>query len=154
MSDTQVSALDHTVQLTNVWLKCLAEDHKLGDRPHAYSALRAVLHALRDRLTPEQALHLGAQLPMLVRGLYFEGYRLADKPDVQRRVEQFEERIARELPPGFPADAATAARAVFAVMWRELDFNETAKVVSDLPMPLRELWPEEAQKQAKARSEE
>jgi uncharacterized protein (DUF2267 family) len=154
MSDTQVSALDHTVQLTNVWLKSLAEDHQLGDRPHAYGALRAVLHALRDRLTPEQAMHLGAQLPMLVRGLYFEGYRLADKPDVQRHVAQFEDRIGRELLPGFPASPGAAARAVFAVMWRELDFNETAKVVSDLPLPLRELWPEDAQKLAKARAGE
>jgi uncharacterized protein (DUF2267 family) len=66
MSDTQVPALDHTVQQTNVWLKKLIEDHHLGDKHHAYNALRAVLHALRDRLTPEQAVHLGAQLPILV----------------------------------------------------------------------------------------
>jgi uncharacterized protein (DUF2267 family) len=70
MSDTQVPALDHTVQQTNVWLKKLTEEHHLGDRHHAYNALRAVLHVLRDRLTPEQAVHLGAQLPILVRGIY------------------------------------------------------------------------------------
>ena len=56
----------------------------------------------------------------------------------------------RELPAG----GESAARAVFAVIWRELDFNETAKVVSDLPLPLRELWPPEAQDLAKARSGE
>lgn len=151
MSDTRVAALDHTVQIANIWLKELAEDHDLRDRPHAYGALRAVLHALRDRLTPEQAVHLGAQLPMLLRGLYYEGWRLADKPDVVRHLAGFESMIDRELPPGFPLDAATAARAVFAVLWRELDFNETAKVVSDLPLPLRELWPEAARKLAAAR---
>jgi uncharacterized protein (DUF2267 family) len=68
----------HTVQETNVWLKKLTEDHHLGH--HAYIALRAVLHVLRDRLTPEQAVHLGAQLPILVRGIYYEGWRLAAKP--------------------------------------------------------------------------
>lgn len=41
MSDTQVAALDHTVQQANVWLKKLTEDHHLGDRHHAYNALRA-----------------------------------------------------------------------------------------------------------------
>ncbi len=154
MSETQVAALDHTVQQTNAWLKALAEEHRLGDRPHAYSALRAVLHALRDRLTPEQAVHLGAQLPALVRGIYYAGWRPAGKPDIERRLDEFEARIAQELPPGFPVDAATAARAVFAVIWREIDFNETAKVVSDLPLPLRDLWPEEARRLADARAGE
>ena len=68
MSDTQVAALDHTVQQTNVWLKALGEELHIEDRHVAYNALRAVLHVLRDRLTPEQAVHLGAQLPLLVRG--------------------------------------------------------------------------------------
>lgn len=152
MSETQVAALDHTVQRTNAWLKTLSEDHHLGDRPHAYSALRAVLHALRDRLTIEQAVHLGAQLPLLVRGIYFAGWRPAGEPDVWRRLDEFETRIARELPRGFPVDAGTAARAVFALIWREIDFNETAKVVSDLPLPLRELWPPEARNLAEART--
>jgi uncharacterized protein (DUF2267 family) len=67
MSDTQVPALDHTVHQTNVWLKKLTEDHHLGDRHHAYNALRAVLHVLRDRLTPEQAVHLGTRLLLMRR---------------------------------------------------------------------------------------
>jgi len=73
MNDTQVAALDHTIQETNTWLKKARGRDHLGDRPHAYNALRAVLHVLRDRLTPEQAVHLGAQLPTLVRGIYYEG---------------------------------------------------------------------------------
>ena len=41
-----------------------------GDHRSAYRALRSVLHVLRNRLTPEQAVHLGAQLPLLVRGIF------------------------------------------------------------------------------------
>jgi uncharacterized protein (DUF2267 family) len=67
MSENHLPVLEHTIQITNVWLKKLEEEHHLGNRHQAYSALRAVLHALRDRLTPEQAAHLGAQLPILVR---------------------------------------------------------------------------------------
>lgn len=153
MSETQVSALDHTVQETNVWLKELAEEHRLGDRPRAYTALRAVLHALRDRLSPEQAVHLGAQLPLLVRGVYYAGWRPAGTPDLSRRVDEFSARIARELPQGFQVEPETMARAVFALMWRRLDFNETGKVVASLPAPLRALWPEAAQSLADARAE-
>jgi len=154
MSDTQVAALDHTVQTTNLWLKRLAEEENLGDRPHAYGALRAVLHALRDRLTPEQATHFAAQLPMLLRGLFYEGWHMADKPMAVRHLDAFENMVDRNLPPGFPVDAHSAARAVFSVIWRELDFNETVKVVSNLPLPLRELWPQEARDLARARSGE
>lgn len=141
MSDTQVPVLDHTVQQTNVWLKKLAADHHLGDRHHALSALRAVLHALRDRLTPEQAVHLGAQLPMLVRGLYYEGWHMAGKPTADRSVEDFVARVADGLPPQYPRDALAVTKAVLDLLWQELDPGETAKVIGTLPVPLRGLWP-------------
>uniref|UniRef100_UPI001C30EF88 DUF2267 domain-containing protein n=1 Tax=Bacillus sp. GbtcB10 TaxID=2824755 RepID=UPI001C30EF88 len=66
MSETQVAALDHTIQQTNLWLKRLVEEHHFADRHQAYNALRAVLRALRDQLTIEQSLHLSAQFPILV----------------------------------------------------------------------------------------
>ncbi|MDQ0133957.1 uncharacterized protein (DUF2267 family) [Neorhizobium galegae] len=53
MSDTQVTALDHTIQQTNLWLKKLVKEHHFADRHQAYDALRAVLQALRDQLTIE-----------------------------------------------------------------------------------------------------
>jgi len=47
------------------------------DERRAYNALRAVLHALRDRLTTEEIAQFGAQLPTFVRGVYYEvGTRL------------------------------------------------------------------------------
>ena len=87
MSTSGVAALDHSVQETNVWLRAVAEQLHFEDRQRAYNALRAVLHALRDRLPPEVAVHLGAQLPMLVRGLYYEGWHMAGKPTKERSVE-------------------------------------------------------------------
>src|ERR687886_176925 len=65
MSSTGLEVFDRTVQETNIWLGEIAED--LGpDRQVAYRVLRAVLHALRDRLTVEQAAHLSAQLPRML----------------------------------------------------------------------------------------
>ncbi len=146
MNETQVPVLDHTIQLTNVWLKKLGEEHHLGERHHAYSALRAVLHALRDRLTPQQAVHFGAQLPILVRGIYYEGWRLAETPTSDRQVDEFLARVAAELPPMFPRDALGTTKAVFDLLWKELDLGETAKIVDSLPVPLRGLWPQGAQR--------
>lgn len=141
MSETHLAVFDHTIQQTNVWLKTLMVDHVLGEKQHAYSALRAVLHALRDRLPPENAVQLGAQLPILVRGIYYEGWRMGREPHAGRRIEDFLDAIAGELPPQFPRDPLGTASAVFDLLWRELDPGETAKIIGLLPEPLRRLWP-------------
>ena len=55
----------------------------------AYLALRTVLHTLRDRLSVEEAVQLGAQLPMLIRGFYYEGWTLKQKPTKERHKTEF-----------------------------------------------------------------
>jgi uncharacterized protein (DUF2267 family) len=70
---TGIEAFDHTLQLTNLWLKDLMTRLGTGDRHLADLALRTTLHALGDRLAVHEAAHLRAELPMLVRGLYYEG---------------------------------------------------------------------------------
>src|SRR5271165_2158597 len=72
---------------------------------NAYRALRSVLYVLRDRLTPEQAVHLGAQLPILVRGTYYEGWRIAGKPSYGRQPAEFATLVAADLPPSLDPDA-------------------------------------------------
>jgi uncharacterized protein (DUF2267 family) len=142
MSPSGVAALEHTIQETNIWLKALAEQFHFQERHHAYSALRAVLHALRDRLTPETAVNFGAQLPMLLRGLYYEGWHLAGKPTKDRSAQQFADHVLEQLPPQFPVDPVTVTKEVFKLLWEKLDPGESAKVIDHLPLPLRSLWPQ------------
>jgi uncharacterized protein (DUF2267 family) len=72
MPVTQPDVFEQTLQKTNEWLTRLATELAGDDRQLAYRALRASLHALRDRLIVDEAAHLGAQLPLLVRGIYYE----------------------------------------------------------------------------------
>ncbi|MFI4974932.1 MAG: DUF2267 domain-containing protein [Caulobacterales bacterium] len=138
---TGLPAFDRTVQETNRWLKDL-EARLDGSRPHAYAALKATLWALRDRLPPETAMHFAAQLPMLLRGAYTEGWSLTDKPTGERTAETFDEHISERLPPQFPFDAETVARAVFQTVRDQMDLGEIDKVLAHLPKPIRELWVE------------
>jgi len=71
MTQTSLAAFDSTLQTTNIWLNDILGQLGWQDHHRAYHALRAVLHALRDRLTVDQAAALAAQLPMLVRGFYY-----------------------------------------------------------------------------------
>jgi uncharacterized protein (DUF2267 family) len=111
------------------------------DRHKAYGALRAVLHALRDRLTVEEVAELGAQLPMLVRGIYYEGWDPSGKPLKERHREQFLARIEQELKDGDDAEPAMVATSVFSVLERRVSGGEIKDVQHVLPKEIRDLWP-------------
>lgn len=141
MTMSGLAVFDHTLQETNTWLKDVATRLHFEDRHHAYSALRAVLHALRDQLPAENAVHLSAQLPMLVRGLFFEGWHMTGTPIGDHRVDEFVNRVAAKLPPKFPIDALQVTKAVLAVVQDRIAPGEAAKLVAHLPGHIRELWP-------------
>jgi uncharacterized protein (DUF2267 family) len=142
MSVSAIAPIERTVHTTNTWLEDLREELSLGDREQAYHALRAVLHALRDRLTVAEVVDLGAQLPMLVRGLYYEGWTPNDKPLRERKKEEFLGHIAmalRESPGTYPEGVAWG---VFRVLDRRVSAGEIKDIKHVLPAEIRSLWPE------------
>jgi uncharacterized protein (DUF2267 family) len=144
MSERGLSVFDETVQLTNIWLNELMEELGWEDRHRAYLGLRLVLQAIRDHLNVDEAVHLGAQLPMLVRGFYFEGWHPAHKPDRDRSVDDFVARIQdgfHQNPTDEPIDAAEVARAVFIVLSRRITEGEFGQVMHALPKAIRNLGP-------------
>jgi uncharacterized protein (DUF2267 family) len=148
MSATGLAVFDTTLQKTNDWLQDLRHELGWDDRQKAYLALRATLHALRDRLTVEEVAHLGAQLPMLIRGFYYEGWDPTGKPVRERHKEEFLTRISREFTDdvrGGPARSPSdIARAVFTVLARRVTEGEMEDVKQILPAELRELLPADA----------
>ena len=146
MSTTGLDVFDTTLQKTQLWLKEIeTELHWEQNPPWAYLALRSVLHALRDHLPIEEATDLGAQLPMLVRGLYYEGWTLTGKPIRDRYADEFFVAIAQAFREDARIDPDIVARAVFRVLSRHITAGERGDVVQELPAPLRALWPQESQ---------
>jgi len=137
---TGLDVFDTTLQQTNLWLKDLMEDLAI-DRHHAYKVLSATLHAVRDRIGPDNAVHLGAQLPILMRGFYYEGWHPARTPTRQRHKGDFLESVNGEVFRGLGIDPDRAVRAVFRVMSNRLDPGELEKLISLFPDELRDLWP-------------
>lgn len=143
MSSTGLRAFDTTVEKTHIWLKELLEDMGWGeDRQRAYMILRAVLHALRDRLTVDEAAHLGAQLPMLVRGFYYEGWSPSGKPLRQRSKEEFLGSVREGLTADPSLDAEQVTRAVFRLLDRRITGGEISDVRQAMPGDIQALWPE------------
>lgn len=141
MAFTGFDVFDRAVHTANVWVKDLQEVLEWDERRHAYAAFRAVLHALRDRLPVAEAVHLGAQLPMLLSGAYYSGWRPGAGPRRFRDRETFLDHVAGELRVSVPdADPEHATRSVFDLLARHVTSGELQDVVALLPEDLRDLW--------------
>jgi uncharacterized protein (DUF2267 family) len=122
------------------WVNDLAED--LGwDERRAYHLLRQVLPTLRDWLQPEEMADLAAQLPVLIRGIFFEGWRPGDSRVLDRKKEDFMERVLEAFSDDLLNDPDEAVAAVFRLLARHVSHGEIAQVRNSLKKPLRELWP-------------
>jgi len=136
---TGLSAIDQSLNTTIEWLKDLQEEMGLDDEQRAFRVMRAVLHALRDRLTIEETAHFAAQLPMLLQGVYYHGWTPRGKPEKIRSRDEFLDKVAENLMREH--DPREAVRAVFTVLERRMPDGEIEDIKRILPQPIRELWP-------------
>jgi uncharacterized protein (DUF2267 family) len=133
---------DGTLQKTQIWLNDLMAQLDWQGKPEkTFLALRTVLHALRDRLTIEEAVQLGAQLPMLVRGFYYEGWTLKGKPHKERHKEDFLDHVKAAFKNDVTVRPDSVVRAVFRVLELHTSDGEIEEVKNSLPKAIRELWP-------------
>ena len=143
---TGLDVFDTTIQKTNIWLKDMMEALGWDDRHKAWEGLRATLHALRDRLTVDEAVHLGAQLPLLVRGAYYDGWRPSEAPHKVRHLEDFLAPVWTQFRNDPRVDAEEVARAVFKVLADYITAGEIEDIRQVLPRELNTLWPMSVQK--------
>jgi len=113
----------------------LGEEYSYGA---AYQALRGVLFAMRDRMTPAEVFQFSAQLPIHIRGLFFEGYKIKDKPD-KYHEEEFLRRISSAIPSG-AYDAKLAFKAVLQVIYNHVSKGELKDIYATYPKDLQALW--------------
>lgn len=141
MSTVGLESIDHTVELTHLWINDL--DDRLGweNKHRSYRLLRTVLQTLRDWLPVNEAAAFAAQLPELVRGIYYEHWRPATTPVGQRHRDDFIARVDNSFrtdPLMFTPDAIIA---VFELLSEKITAGEIEKVRHALPADVRALWP-------------
>jgi uncharacterized protein (DUF2267 family) len=138
MSATGLDVFDKTLQTTNIWLDEITV--MLGpDRQVAWKILSVVLHKLRDRMPVELSAHLSAELPLLVRGVYYDQFEPAKQPTDWDRDAFFAE-VSRWLSDTRPVDPKDAVRAVFTVLSRHVPRGQIENVQHALPNDLRSFW--------------
>jgi uncharacterized protein (DUF2267 family) len=137
---TGLEGFDTSVQKTQSWIIDVANAMGEANRHKALQALRGTLHALRDRLPLEEAVHLGAQMPTLLRGLYYESWVPGRNPQKHNR-DEFLAAVRAAFHPAQEVDTEHAARAVFTVLTKRISRGEMKDVRSILPEEIRTLWP-------------
>jgi uncharacterized protein (DUF2267 family) len=140
MTQTSLTPLESTIQTTNIWLNEILERMGWHEQHRAYHALRAVLHALRDRLSVDETAALSAQLPLLIRGIFYEGWHPHGKPLKERHKEQFLAHIAEAFRNDPDVDVEQVTRAVFQVIAKHVTRGEIESIKHCLPAEIRSLW--------------
>lgn len=116
------------------------------DREHAERVILAVFHTLRDIITPEESMHLMAQLPFYLKAAYAENWRISRAPKRMRAMEEFLADLrahsgrtaARDL--GNDETARQKAAAVLKVLQTYVGEGELAHVKGQFPPALLGLW--------------
>jgi uncharacterized protein (DUF2267 family) len=142
MSAKGLEVIDHTVQLTHEWINELATRLDWGDSRQVLHLLRATLAGLRDHLSHDEAAQLAAQLPILIRGMFYEGWRPSATPLKDRSKETFVARIGENLGSDLEYRGEQDISEVLGFLSGRITAGEIADVLSALPAHIRELWPE------------
>lgn len=137
MAVTGLDSFDRSLHKSNEWLKSLMERLGSDDRRYAYRVLRGYFHVLRDRLTVDEAAQLAAQLPHLLRGVFYEGWDPSKTPETYRDRETFLSRLAEAAQLSGPDEAARAAQAATEVLREHITEGELEDVFQMLPKSLR-----------------
>jgi uncharacterized protein (DUF2267 family) len=140
-SESHVPTFDATLQTTHRWLNELKMVASLENEAQAYSVLRSVLHGLRDRLPVDEAAHLGAELPMLVRGFYYEGWKPSVTPKKQRSLDALMQNLEPMPDLGGELRREDLLRSVFLMLDHRISEGEINDVRQAMPAEVRELWP-------------
>ncbi len=138
---TGIRALDTAIEATEEWISALMQRLGWQDREKVYLALLAALHALRDSLPRDEAGYLGVQLPVLLRGLYFEGWHPAGHIPRAKTRSAFLERIQEGVHRDPGIDAEQVAHAVFSLLVRALAGGRARGCEGRHTQALRMFWP-------------
>jgi uncharacterized protein (DUF2267 family) len=137
MSVGSVDAIERSVHKTNEWLHQLEAELGTEDREDAWRVLRAYLQLLRDQLTVDEAAQLAAQLPLVLRGVFYEGFDPGHPSAKLRDRDEFLARLAERARLSDIAEAERATEAATRVLRPHITEGELEDILAQLPTELR-----------------
>jgi uncharacterized protein (DUF2267 family) len=124
---------------TLTFYRRVIEETGQPNRDAVKAGTAAVFHALRDRLTPEEADQAVAQLPGDLKVVWQEGEVPGRKP-IKLHRKDFYERVKREAGLKSIREARFLTIGVFAALKAQLSPGEADDIQAQLPRDLKEVW--------------
>ena len=140
MSALGLKIIDESVQAANAWINDVNARTGWDHKQRAYRMLRQVLHVIRDHLGVDEAAQLGAQFPILIRGIYYEGWNPSKTPVAERSRDGFVARVQDAFQGDPLGDAPEAIAAVMAVLRARISEGEMADVEKSFSKEIRTLF--------------
>ncbi len=128
MSALGLKIIDSAVESANIWINEVNDHTGWDHKQRAYRLLRQVLHVIRDHLSVNEAAQLGAQLPVLIRGIYYEGWDPSKTPVTERSPDGFLAKVQEAFDTDPLGDAPAAVHAVFATLDNHVSGGEMEQV--------------------------
>lgn len=137
-----LAEFDRTVNTSEKWIMEVAEELGTENYSEALQGFRATIHVLRDRVKVNDATNLGAQLPVLLAGYYYEGWNSAQVPVALRNKKDFLDAVQRNIDNfDHSLDSKECVPAVLSVLSKRISDGQINKIKSNMPDELLELWP-------------
>ncbi|MDH5798762.1 MAG: DUF2267 domain-containing protein [Paracoccaceae bacterium] len=140
MSALGLRIIDESVQTANAWINEVNDRTGWEHKQRAYRLLRAVLHTIRDHLSVDEVAQLAAQLPTLIRGIYYEGWNPSKTPSKIRKADAFIEEVQKAFETDPMADAAESIAAVIATLREHVSPGEMEDVEGNFTDDIREIF--------------
>ncbi len=136
----QTDIFSKNTQKVHEWLKDINQNADWDDQNKSMAVLRATLHELRDNLLIDHIAHLSAQLPLIIRGMFFENWQPNDCPVKDRKAQIFLDAVEDQLYPYTDINIEKGVKAVLKTLSKHLSPGETAKIKNALSKEIQQLW--------------
>lgn len=140
MTGLGLPIFDKAIQDANSWVNAIMDELDWTDKHRAFTLLRSTLHVLRNRLQINENAHFAAQLPTLIRGVFYEGYQPAKSASLIRHKDEFVDAVMAAFSDAPKDDPATIVGAALDVIADHISEGEMDDVKGSLPKEIRELW--------------
>jgi len=140
MTGLGLPIFDKAIQDANSWLNDIMYELDWQDKHRAFTLLRSTLHTLRDRLHVNENAHFAAQLPTLIRGVFYEGYQPAKYSADIRHKDQFVDAVMAVFGDNPKDDPVATVSGALNVIADHISEGEMDDIKATLPADIRKLW--------------
>jgi len=137
MTAQGLDVIDHSVHLAHEWINELAGRLDWSSKRSALRLMRVTLHHIRDHLQVDELAQFSAQLPVFIRGFFFEGWVPKRTPIKERRCADFVAFIDSQMDDSEEYRGLEDIKCVFDLLNARLSRGEIEDIRASLPEDLR-----------------